>query len=363
MIWQRPKYIRQHRRYTICFVAVSFFLFHQMTSLHFLAKESDFNFVLKLPVDKSIRVFAPSNSTSTVAMCLIVKDVLPYIDEWMDFHISLGFSPIYLYDNSPEFELLPWLEDRRNDIRQHIRLFHFPQAPGQVPAYKQCIQRDAKNETFAALFDSDEFLVLMKHDNVIDFMDQYCDENCGQLSINWKMMGTSNETRFRPIPLTKRNVHSSGVEGTIKVIVRPDYTADDLGWRHSVHLKKGHWVDTSGKIIDNKGWQRQANNHGPVDVALLYHYRFKSEEEHVRKICLRDHALHATGVFPMCKEGGKRSHYERGMRGNVYDDFAWKKMIKLVPKYAIFDDDSSVSSTTDMYPIWCCNFQPKIYSE
>mmetsp|Transcript_7232 Transcript_7232/g.14835 ORF Transcript_7232/g.14835 Transcript_7232/m.14835 type:complete len:357 (-) Transcript_7232:52-1122(-) len=300
----------------------------------------------------AIRVYAPSNSTSTVAVCLIVKEELLYIDEWMDFHISLGFSPIYVYDNSANFEMHDWLENRRADIRQHIRLIHFPQAPAQVAAYTRCLQRDARNETYAALIDADEFVVLFQHDSVKDFMDRHCDEECGQISLNWKMMGTSNETHYKPVPVTKRNVHSPGVEGTIKVIVRPDYAADgDLGWSHSVKLKKGYWVDTSGKRIHNKGWKRQANQNAPTNVALLYHYRYKSEEEHVNKICKRDNVLKATGIHPMCDDEGRRRQYERGMHGTMFDDSAWKKMIQMVPKYAAFDNSSAMTSTISMYPI------------
>lgn len=140
-----------------------------------------------------VKVYAPSNSSSNVAMCVIIKNETLYIDEWVDFHIALGFSPIYIYDNSLAFDLkyMPltnsiysWY-DTREDIHEHIKLIHFPVAGVQNKAYDRCIKKDAANSTYVALTDIDEFLVLKTFDNMIDFMDYYCKEECGELAINW----------------------------------------------------------------------------------------------------------------------------------------------------------------------------------
>lgn len=34
----------------------------------------------------------------------------------------------------------------------------------------------------------------------VDFMEEHCNEQCGQISLNWNMMTVSNETKYRPIP-------------------------------------------------------------------------------------------------------------------------------------------------------------------
>ena len=261
--------------------------------------------------DIPVGVYAPSNSTSTVAMCLVIKNATLYLDEWLDFHIALGFSPIFIYDNSPDFELMmgsysgifSWYDTRR-DIHEYIRLIHHPVGSGaQVLAYDRCIKRDASNATFAALTDVDEFLVLKTFDNVADFMDRYCDEQCGQLSINWRMMGTSNETSYQPVPILKRNLHTdqaNSEHGTIKVIVRPKAVAYHMLWRHSVMLSEGyHWVDTNGKVIKRlaKSWRRQLNDGGPHDVAILHHYAYRSEEGSCTKnVCWGLRAKHTTAT-------------------------------------------------------------------
>ena len=137
--------------------------------------------------DLSVKVYSSTNSSANVALCLIVKDETPYIDEHLDYHIALGFSPIYIYDNSLDFELnnTRWYQSRQ-DIHHFIRLIHFPQSPVQIPAYDQCIKKDAKDSTFVALIDVDEFVVLKRHSNVVDFVEEHCDFRCGQISINWQ---------------------------------------------------------------------------------------------------------------------------------------------------------------------------------
>lgn len=284
--------------------------------------------------DDKIKVYAPSNSTVNVAICVVVKQETRYIDEWVDFHVALGFAPIYIYDNSPDFELWTWLQ-HREDLQQYVVLIPIPIQPVQLVAYDQCIKSDAKDNTFVGLFDVDEFLVLKKHDNIVDFMNEYCNASCGQLKINWNMMGNSNKTHYKPLPVLKRFVHSSGVMGFVKVIVRPDYAADELHYLHSIQLKKGKTVDTSGKSVTNSGWRRQANNDGPEDSALFYHYKFKSLEEYEIKNCRRGHALDAGRAER--HNCGKDLTLDFAMNGTKFDNTAWMQLKRMVPKYTMFD--------------------------
>ena len=84
-----------------------------------------------------ITIYSPSKNNSTVAVCLLVKNETLYIDEWMDFHISLGFK-VYLYDNTltDDLDLRRWYNTRK-DIQEHVKIIHFPQRPAQNAAYKQ----------------------------------------------------------------------------------------------------------------------------------------------------------------------------------------------------------------------------------
>lgn len=300
------------------------------------------------PGHPPVKVYSPSKYNATVAICLIVRQETVYVDEWADFHVALGFSPIWIYDNNdtPDLELQMW-HGRRTDINQHVHIVHMPLYPVQGHAYEQCIRQDAAKSTFAAMIDIDEFVVLKKHDNIVDLMVEKCDEECGQLSLNWNPMGTSNETKYSTVPVTKRNIHIHNfATNVVKAIVRPSYVADYMDWSHTVMLKKGHWVDTSGKVLrriisTTKRFVPYNHPTGPRDVGLIYHYKFKSEEEFYTKSCLRGDSLLKRGDMTKCTHMSNRGNFPRD--GTAYDDGAWQQLKRHVPKYAIFDQMSNVS--------------------
>ncbi|KAL7539244.1 hypothetical protein ACHAXR_009118 [Thalassiosira sp. AJA248-18] len=314
-------------------------------------------------IDDAVKVFSPTNSTSNVAICTMIKDETMYLDEWVDFHIALGFSPIIIYDNSPEFELVEgfhsgltsWYETRA-DIREHIRLIHFPMLPGgwyvkpyglmktpHFPAMHHCMTKDAINSTFVALIDADEFFVLKKHDNVVDFVDQYCPEDCGQLSINWRIMGISGHKDYTPVPVTKRDVNWSkhrAHDELMKPFVRPTYVKDETRhYIHKVDLKKGKWLDTSGNPPDLK-YQFQ-NRRNPTDVAVLFHYALKSAGEFHYKTCIKSRPNEDLNYRGFCNN--KNKHYYSPYNGTIFDDSAWKQLKRMVPKYRRFGEAANVT--------------------
>jgi hypothetical protein len=138
-------------------------------------------------------------------ICAIVKNEERYIDEWVDYNLALGFDRIYLFDNSDDFSLYEWSQNRsKTENSNRISVIQFPGEQQQFPAYRTCVKYHARKEKmhYAAFFDADEFLVLKQHANIHDFLQDHLDK--GQLSINWYIFGTSNHTSYQPIPLTKR---------------------------------------------------------------------------------------------------------------------------------------------------------------
>ncbi|KAL7465533.1 hypothetical protein ACHAXS_005867 [Conticribra weissflogii] len=285
----------------------------------------------------SISVFSPSKRNETAAICTIVKNETRYLDEWVDFHVALGFTSIFIYDNSPDpdEDMKLWLNSRRKDLQEYVTIIHFPEKSfdTQANCYERCIKVDAKKYSFVGLFDVDEFLVLKKHDNVIDFLGDHCNKTCGEIHIHWLMMGLSNQTSYKPLPVTMRNVYAGDVWAFIKPILRPDYAADELNWFHGVSLKKGLMIDTTGrKIKQNR--RKRGNDDKPSDVALFYHYRFKSMEELRQKTCVRGDVI---GKEKLCNNKA----YLRDAYGKTFDDSAWRQLKRMVPKYADFENNQS----------------------
>ena len=102
---------------------------------------------------------------------------------------------------------------------------------------------------------------------------------------------------------------------------------------HKVRTNHGT-RDTSGKNVSGP-----FNKNGPDDVALLYHYGFKSFKENIAK--------RVRGRVSIVDQNGPAGHYDsllkdamdgKAPNGTVFDDTAWQFLKKQVPWYAKFDE-------------------------
>ena len=195
--------------------------------------------------------------TSKTALCGIVKDSEPYLDEWIDYHFGLGFHTIYLIDNSENHELLSW-QNKRRAKGYSVRVLPKPGTNRQLYGYHMCVSEFKNEHTYMAFFDVDEFLVLKKHNTVDEFLIEHLPK--GSLSISWYIFGSGNTTLYSPLPVTKRFTYRDG-EGKDKrhnswanvksVLLLKDYG----GFPESPHSMKTNrktagsnkaWRDTNG---------------------------------------------------------------------------------------------------------------------
>lgn len=272
------------------------------------------------------------------ALCAIVIHEEAYLDEWIDFHIGLGFTTIYLYDNSADFDLRSYSHRQQS----HIQIRHFPGDAKQMEAYLDCAKTIAaankKKQTplisWVAFFDVDEFLVLRQHATVIDFLSDHCPS--GQIGINWYMFHTSNEVIYRPLPVTYRfQYRDAHVNEHVKSIVR----LDDMDMNKAPHAHFAHLKDHAQHYDSNKTQivtpthPGPFNPNGPTDIAVLHHYRTKSQKEYVDKTMRgrADLLLVEVDRAKVIAESHKLP------AGAVWDDSAWELLKKNVPKYRIFE--------------------------
>lgn len=199
----------------------------------------------------------------TAAICSIIRDENRYLEEWTLYHLALGFDRIHIYDNSDTSAALRWLRDEQgnNTILQEGVLIHpFKNKANkrQLKAFRNCMKVYGKKHTWVAFLDPDEFLVLKKHDRVVDLLTHHCAN--GSLGINWVLFGTSNQTTYDDSPVTRRFQYHMGVDEHIKTIVK---VSDYLG------QQSAHWVkladptmrrDTNGKWIQGPKYSGKVGN-------------------------------------------------------------------------------------------------------
>ena len=218
-----------------------------------------------------------SLSDTGCALCAIMLNEEAYVDEWVDYHLALGMSHIFLYDNSKTWELQRWASRRLK-----VTSVHWSADAGQEDAYVDCWKKHVrpKNYTWVAFWDVDEFLILKDHRNVIDYLAEYLDH--GSLSPNWLMFGPAGHKVYEPKPVTKRFQKSeSKVNRHVKTISR----SEDVRQPH-VHyalLWKGAQRDAAGLQLKKKGSFNEFNGEGLQSQALIFHYVYKSHKELVKK--------------------------------------------------------------------------------
>jgi hypothetical protein len=115
-----------------------------------------------------------------VALVCIAKNEDKYIEEWIQYHLYLGFDHIFIYEND-------W---RCNINSSLITKIPFDGTGMQENAYNNFLKYYSNAYNWVAFFDVDEFLVLKKQDNIKTFLKDYDDYN--GVAINWYMFGDNN---------------------------------------------------------------------------------------------------------------------------------------------------------------------------
>jgi hypothetical protein len=220
-------------------------------------------------------IFSMSNVTFPVIVC-IAKQEKDYIDEFIRYHLGLGFKRIYLYDN----EDVPTYRDLLDKYKSNVTVIHYP-----FNNYEKGVQYKVLDHftghmmsdidiTHVAHIDIDEFIVLKKHKNISDFIDQYIVGDCQAIGMNWRFFGSSGFTEKENIPVTTRftmcenagNIH-------IKTLFKKE---SYLSYQtcHSISLKNGYTKSTNGTIILGP-----FNHSIDFDVIQLNHYKCKTLPE------------------------------------------------------------------------------------
>ena len=213
------------------------------------------------------------------AVCAIMIKEEKYVDEWIQYYLyGLGFTKVYIYDNSDENSLKDLPKKYENVI-----IIHFPGKVKQFEAYNDWLLKnralpDGERVKWCAIFDADEFLVLKKHANITEFLREYCsDPNTGGIAINWYLYGDSNLKEPTEEPVTKRFTRrGSTVNEITKAIIQCENTKmiNDIHGMNE-YINQARLKDTAGKTL-NAG----LNPDGPADVAVINHYFTKTRPEY-----------------------------------------------------------------------------------
>jgi len=210
-----------------------------------------------------------------VIVCIAKKEH-DYIEEFVKYHLALGFKYIYIYDN----EDTPTYEIMLQKYKDNIKVIHLPFNNYDIAVQYKAL-RNFENTylfrteiTHVAHIDIDEFIVLKKHKNICDFINEYIVGDCQGIGMNWRFFGSSGRTEKTNEPVTIRftmcekngNMH-------IKTLFKKDNFLS-FNTCHDVLFSNGYTKATNDTIINYP-----FNNNIDFDVIQLNHYKCKTLPE------------------------------------------------------------------------------------
>ena len=215
-----------------------------------------------------------------VAICCIAKNEDEYLPEWIDYHIKIGVSHFYIYDNDSAVPITTTLSSYIKD--GIVQVEHITGYGQQMPVHDHCLANYGFECQWIAFIDVDEFIVPKTLTaNLPQFLADY--EKYGGLAVHWLVFG-SNGNLEKPKTsqietYTKRSLKTEPVNGHIKSIVQPRYVKRVPGDPH-------HFKYKLGRYCVNENFQRIR---GPIakhtsNKIQLNHYFLRSLEEFKLKI-------------------------------------------------------------------------------
>ena len=206
-----------------------------------------------------------------VILC-ISKLESDYIEEFTKYHLGLGFSHIFIYDNEDE----PIYNELLKKYSSNITVIHYPTKYQQMNAYYHFINNILYNSniTHVACIDVDEFIVLKQHSDIKDFIRQFIVDDCHGIGMNWRFFGSSGKKEKTQEPLTKRFTYCEEKGNMhIKTLFKKDKFMQ-FNTMHDVILSEGYIKNTKGTIIYGP-----FNHDIDYNYIQLNHYKCKTLEE------------------------------------------------------------------------------------
>tara|TARA_B110000037_G_C17125658_1_gene507944 strand:- start:4561 stop:5460 length:900 start_codon:yes stop_codon:yes gene_type:complete len=252
-----------------------------------------------------------------VTLFSLAKFESDYIEEWVLYHISIGFDHIYLYDN----EDIPTYKKLLNKYLDKVTIIHIPGNNYEIPIEYKIIRHYADNYLFSSeithtiLIGIDEFIVLKKHKNIKDFVNDYIKDDCGGIAFPWRHFGSMGKQKSNE-PLTQRFTMTEDISkmcsrpcgGVFKTLFKVEDIEEwcwkqctfKCGYNHMPIFKENKYCKTTaGEIIEPLGESTKFRpgykprmHFGKIpkgeckvkninfDVIQLNHYKCKTLEEY-----------------------------------------------------------------------------------
>lgn len=222
------------------------------------------------------------------AVCLIVRNEVRDIQEWIAFHAIAGFDSQIIFDNGSTDGTAYRIQAaaKHSDVRFHDWQNH--SRDSQTLAYEAACAAYRLEFDWIAFVDSDEFFITTDEQPVNQWLGRF--EGWSAIAINWAVYGSGGHEDFPTGLVTQSFTHRAGNDffpaRHVKSVVRPRLAVRCAN-PHYFEMREdldGHYCDTHGKYML---WLRAPETPGGVlrgvsralpdySVARINHYFTRS---------------------------------------------------------------------------------------
>jgi hypothetical protein len=245
-----------------------------------------------------------------IYLCAIAKHEDLYIEEWVRYHLLIGFDQVHIYDNNDYTnETDPTLGNVTRAVPAMYpgQVFVYP-FPGRRPtplqaAFNDFIEASREQHAYVVFADVDDFLVLRKHTCVAHYLREVAFAQQKSLALPWLTFGSSHAQHYDDRPVLQRfQLRKDTPEPTPKhILYIPDLIRlnnafsplllEERGLYNSRGISLNYTSDHSASHGKHNKHMR-VHMHVPSDttmvevepLAVFHHYATKSADEYVRKV-------------------------------------------------------------------------------
>ena len=255
---------------------------------------------------------------STAIVCMAANENL-YIRDFVKWHLKLGFTKIFIGDNSPvdgehpDFILNDFIDSGQVEI---IRLYKHHRNPQFLQMIFYSVVYELYHHLFDWMFfiDVDEFVMFINNGNftnVSEWLSQDYIANADEIRLNWLCFGDNDQLYYDNRPVWKR--FPKPMPDLLKNDWCGDYPINETlksairctsSFANFIATSSPHWALTDKQsdsvVITPSGKRLNWNSSiGTIDyeIACLAHYRTLTVTEFLRKRFGKQFGAQATGAI------------------------------------------------------------------
>lgn len=218
--------------------------------------------------------FVMNKNRVYAGICVIAKDE-PDIVDWVNFHFSIGFEKIWVFDNNSTISIKEVLKDyiKAGIVEVHdIKLTENQ----QLSAYATFLKHFKDQARWVAFIDIDEYINIKSTSDITEYLDNFIDYPA--VGLSWKLFGSSGHITRPDCRTIEAYTNCLKGHTLIKSIVQPAFVEKVSSPHHFIYKNNKNAVNEHFIPIIGP------NTYCTGESIQINHYYFRSQQDFEEKI-------------------------------------------------------------------------------